>query len=189
MTVIVAVRDQAGVVIGADSRTSHGWYGASSHALPKIIAHRSAGRSVFIGPAGNVRFSNILRYATLPDDLSPSRDEHQWAVTSLVPALRAASAAAGWTEKKNDREDHAGDLLLVIGTRIFNLDCDWAVWEPATPFAAAGSGSDIALGALDAMHRLTPELPGEAMALAALEAACAHNSGCAPPLIVQRRSP
>lgn len=189
MTVIVAVRDAAGVVIGADSRVSWGWYRVAPSTLPKVIAHRSGGKGIFIGVSGYSRFMDIVRYAQIQDDLSPGRDEHQWAVTSLVPTLRSACEGAGWTRKDDSRESNSSSVVVVIGQRIMSLDSDWSVSESASPFLATGSGGVIAMGALDALHRHRPDMTAEAMALAALEAACSHDGGCAPPLTVQRCQP
>lgn len=189
MTVIIAVQDEAGVVIGADSRISFGWSSAAPGAQQKVFEGRSGGRPFYIGVSGYSRLMDIARYAVIPDDLNPARDEHQWAVTSLVPALRAACEAAGWTRKEESRETNSSSLLLVVGKRIMQVASDWAVFEPAQRYYAVGSGSQVATGALAALFAAAPSLPAEAKALTALEAACTHDSGCGAPLVVRRCTP
>lgn len=182
MTVIVAVKGPEGVVMGADSQTTCGWE-PSTRVQPKIFERNAGGRLLYFGVAGNVRLSDIIRYAELPDGAS-YMDAHQWLTTALVPALREASKASGWTEVEKNREDNSGAIIVVTGGRIFKVDNTWSVHEPARPYWAIGSGGDHAAGAIAVLLQHTPELGIRGIVLAALEAACVHCIGCGAPLHV-----
>lgn len=187
MTVIVAVRDEAGVVIGADSQTMFGWE-PSTGAQAKVTLRRAAsGRQIYIGVSGAVRLADIVRYVSLPDGLGDrGLDDHEWMVTSLVPAMRAASSAAGFTEKEKDREAHGGCMLVVTGGRIFSVGSDWSVFEPRGNYWAIGSGEAIATGTLHALSSFVPLMEADQLVRAALEAACAHSASCGAPFLIQR---
>lgn len=187
MTVIVAVRDEQGVVVGADTRTMFGWEAATGR-QEKVTAWRAAsGRVLYLGASGAVRLANVARFLELPEGLGDGgTDDHAWMVKSLVPALRAASSEAGFTEKEKDREAHGGALLAVTGGRVFSVGSDWSVFEPVDPYWTIGSGAAIASGALHAILSVAPGLSAEHAARAALEAACAHSASCGAPFQILR---
>lgn len=180
MTVIVAVKDRAGVIMAADSQTTFGWEQSTS-VIPKIIERVVGERRIYIGVSGDVRFADVVRYATLPDDGSVEVDAHQWLSTVFVSALRSAAKDAGWTKKENEREDHSCIAIVVTGGRLFHFSSDWALHEPARSYWAIGGGWAYATGALSALEKYAPNMPTSVRVTAALDAACAHNIGCGAP--------
>lgn len=184
MTCIIAVRDKESglVVMAADSRITIGW-DASQGTNSKIIVRESGSVKVYIGVSGDTRWSDIIRYADIPDGAG-HHSSHEWAVTRLVPALREAATKAGWTKKESDRESNSCAAIVVVGTDIFHLGSDWCVHWPAQDYWAIGCGAHFAEGALSAMEDCARDLPVPQRARIAVNAAIIHSAGCGAPVNV-----
>lgn len=148
MTCIVALRHDKGVTLGADRQGTAGYLTHLS-AQPKISEHSG----VLVGGAGSIRLSQVINHELDWDDvtmrLRVDDDPLVWAVKKLIPAIRGilGTHAALHTENSVVEYRHSA-AIFVVRNRIFVLRGDLQVYENAEPYAAIGSGDEVALGSL-----------------------------------------
>lgn len=181
MTCIVGVVASDGVVtLGADSASSDG-HRINSSKSPKLarlkvrfkvdeVGFRA--EHAVLGFTTSWRMGQLLQSMSLPD-VGQGEDVFEYAVRSLVPAVRACLKDGGYATVSNGVES-GGTWLLGIGGRLFSVQSDYAVLERMEPYDACGSGVDYALGAMWAMHRQGPTEDAETLLREAIEAAEAH---------------
>ena len=186
MTAIIAVTDRTTVVLAGDSAGVNGKGEVHLREEPKVFLRDGYA----IGFTTSFRMGQILRYeANLPKP--PDDDDlHSFMVTMFVPAIREAFAEHGFAKSMNrgERSDkkHYEELGQAAGGRfavgirgsIFIIEEDFHVGRPTLGYAALGSGSSVAHGALFA---LPESVPLRERARRALEAAAEHTSGVRPP--------
>lgn len=173
MTVIAGLVHEGQVYLGADSATAVGGR-VFTDPSPKIFTHRNG---MLIGTAGNVRAGDILQFEFSP----PPRNEDQgldeymrWTFPKAVRETFGEHTHVPTTHGFEDAQLHA-----LIGWRgaLYELHCDYSVTRSAEPYAAVGSGGELALAVL----HVTPELPPEERLQRALQAAAHYNAYCRPP--------
>lgn len=168
MTCIVGVISADGVVhLGADSASSDG-HRISATRTPKLAelvvdaADCEGGRArVVLGFTTSWRMGQVLQQSALPA-IPRGMDPFEYVVRLVVPQVRAALKDAGFATVANGVET-GGTWLVGLGGRLFTVQNDYAVLENAEPYAACGSGTDYALGALWGMT-LRHGAPCEAIA-------------------------
>jgi ATP-dependent protease HslVU (ClpYQ) peptidase subunit len=185
MTCVVAIVDGSTVWMGADS------LGVSGHETvmrrdEKVFALGSGPDSMIVGFAGSFRMGQALRYGFVPPEHPDGMDEHEYMVLLFVEAVRERFTKAGFNRTENG-VDSGGFFLVGYRGRLFSVESDYQVGEPAITYFAIGSGAQIALGSL---YSTDPDTltPRERL-IWALEAASAFNAsvggdfriGCAPP--------
>lgn len=170
MTCIVAVRAGKRAFLGGDAC----WSGDGvrlSCALPKVWRAGAFG----VGISGSVAWENLLRYRATWPDRAPA-DPARWLMGTLIPEIRQA--------RRDDHHDglpEGGAIVAVAGGLYWLGDDDGGVAAPLTePYAADGSGFEVALGALHVTAKLAPRL----RVLRALQAAAKHRTDVAPPFTV-----
>ena len=178
MTCIVAVKDLANrrTLMGGDAAS------VSGH-LSGTIRDSKIFRNgpYLIGNTGSFRVGQILRYdITLPEP-GPEDETMAFMVSSFVDTLRRRMMELGVSAKK-DSVDKGGNFLIAIRDRIFHIYEDFQVNERGEDFDAAGSGMEVALGALF----VTPDLGAEARVKVALDAADHYGSHVRPPFSIEQ---
>ncbi len=162
MTCIVAVTDNKKVWMGADSAATGPGLDRWTMNTPKVW---SKGPFVF-GVAGNPSVAQKMRSSFNPE--LANLDPYSYISGKFVEQLESLLG------------DDGRDSLLLVGYqgRIFEIVMpqNYLVMEPKENYASIGSGAPFALGALRA-SRGNPERRIKL----ALDAACTHNAGCAPP--------
>jgi len=143
LTCIAGLVHDGAVYLAGDSAGCSGW-DLTVRADPKVFANGS----YVMGFTASFRMGQLLRYAFTPPE-PETGDLHRFMCTSFTDALRQCLKDGGWAEKDKERE--AGGAFLV-GThgRLFIVESDYQVGEPADPYAAVGCGGRVALGALHA---------------------------------------
>jgi ATP-dependent protease HslVU (ClpYQ) peptidase subunit len=132
------------------------------------------GDHIAIGYCGSFRMGQILRYHLAVDPpLTELRrdDAFQWAVETLIPAVRDAFKENGWSRVKEGVEQ-GGHFLVAVRDRLLQIESDFQVAEPGMSFDAVGSGDLVAFGVLAALldDQEAPTLEkAERAALKALE--------------------
>jgi hypothetical protein len=141
VTAIAAIIRGGRVHLGADTAVTTGW----------DLALRPDGKVFTTGPyvfgcAGKVRGAQLLQYALDPP--APTVDLPRFMATTFVDAVRTCLKDGGHAKRENEQEN--GDTLLLAGVhgRLFRMWGDYSVLECAQPYAAAGCGEDMVLGAL-----------------------------------------
>lgn len=170
MTAVVGVVENGRVHFGADSQSTSGW-DLTLMAQEKVFA---VGPYVF-GYSGLLRGGQLVRYAFDPP--APTTDLPRFMATTFVDALRKCLKDGGTAEKVNEREGGSPWVLVGVNGRIFTMGSDYSALESQESYAAIGSGSDLALGALYA----TEGQPVKRRLRTALEAAERFSAGVRGP--------
>jgi ATP-dependent protease HslVU (ClpYQ) peptidase subunit len=178
LTCIALARVRGRIAIGGDSAVTDSGGLLYRTALPKVWRAGSGG--FVIGAAGGTEFDTMLRFRVAwPDKCS---DPVRHVVSELPQALRQLARDDG-------AELPDGEALIVHGGRVFELasapsDDDGPgrveVTPIAEPYAALGSGGDLALGFLSGTRL------GDARARVAqaLRVSARHHSGVCGPFTV-----
>lgn len=164
MTCIVGIEHKDGVLLAADSMSSD-YTSADVASVAKLFR---VGEYAF-GFTSSWRMGDLLRYhLALPN--APAKDLHRHLVTVAIPAIRTCLKEGGFATVNNGVET-GGSFLLAVCGKLFTIDTDFQVARSAHGYAAVGSGSKVALGALSATVGGDPK----ARATAALVAAEKHT--------------
>lgn len=160
MTCVLGLVDGSRMLLAGDSAVGS----SSTCAEPKVWRRGN----VLVGAAGGCRACNVVEALRFPaykggDPYSFVRDE-------------VAEALAG--AFKSNQAPHADmQVLIAVGGALVELDDEFGATQVGRDYAAIGSGSGVALGALHALAHLKPR----ARATRALEASAAHHGYVKPP--------
>jgi hypothetical protein len=105
------------------------------------------------GFTSSFRMGQLLRYSLSPPQRDPSTRASRFMATTFIDAVRDVLKSGGYAQKKDDIES-AGTFIVGYEGRLFVIEDDYQVAEPAVNFAAVGCGAAIALGALFATKSL-----------------------------------
>ncbi len=171
MTAIAGLVHDHRVYIGADSAGVAG-YDLTIRADRKVFRN---GPYLF-GFTTSFRMGQLIRYTFAPP--APSADLDRFMATAFIDALRQCLKDGGWARKDNERET-GGEFLVGIGGRLFHIDGDYQVGEPADGYDAVGCGAQIAAGSLHTTATLA--VPPRRRIELALQAAERHSAGVRGP--------
>lgn len=177
MTCIAGLIDKGKIYMGGDSAGVNSSLSLSVRADQKVFVKDD----FIMGFTTSFRMGQLLQYNL---ELSPrpeSLDVFEYMVTSFVEAVRKCLKRGGFAEKKDEKEK-AGTFLVGYAGRLFCIESDYQVEETVLPYAATGSGADIALGALFANGHLKPI----ERIKQALEAAEQFNAGVRRPFVIKQ---
>ena len=180
MTVTLAYRDKENKCawIAADSCASD----AINQSVVKNakVFHPVGRKDILIGCAGTFRLPNLLQYVPgiFPPENELSTDDID--MSYLINEFTRVMSAL--TEDIQD--DDAWELLIAVGDRIYRMQMDLSIIEPADNCDGIGIGGSVALGAFKVLNELEPEMPVVARMKHALKVACSSCQGCAPPFTV-----
>jgi len=160
VTVCVAVAAGGRVLMGADSAVTGADGSQATLRDPKVF--RSG--SFVVAAAGSGDWWHLIRYRVRWPRLR-AQDSEEAVRVQLVDALSLACQDC-------DVEPESGETLLGIHGRIYILEGELVPVRLTTCYAAIGSGSAWALGALYATAQVPPR-ERVALALAAAAAHCA----------------
>lgn len=192
MTIIVGLIDQGfgDVCMGADTVRSNGnRYVDRNSKLTKMVVKRPYSNEnreivrktthIIVGASGSVRAGQIVSAMRAPD-WPMGKSAYEYLIGSFVGAVRSALDEAGQIGKSPIQSDETElTLLVAIDGGLFVIWQDFSVTQPVEPYAAIGSGTDLALGALFTTNGTDGNL--EDAVLNALRAAAAYDSGCGAP--------
>jgi ATP-dependent protease HslVU (ClpYQ) peptidase subunit len=172
MTCIVGLVHDGDVYIGGDSAGVAG-LSISIRADEKVF-----GNGPFImGFTTSFRMGQLLRYKLSPPAQTVHQSDMEYMVTSFIDSCRQCFAGNGFGDKDATM---GGNFLVGYKGKLYNIEGDYQVGVPKSPFDAVGCGSDLALGAMYATEGLKPE----ERINAALAAASTFSAGVAPPFII-----
>jgi ATP-dependent protease HslVU (ClpYQ) peptidase subunit len=175
MTCIIGMLDKENdcAWIGGDSLGSN-WANKSVYLQPKVFRN-SIFKNVIMGSTTTFRHIDLLKYS---ENLFPEVDfykkvelDHKYMVTKFIPNL--ITLFDNGIKSEVDRNKGAS-FIVCAGNRVFEIQGDYSVLEPAFGFCSVGCGQDFALGSLYSTRALDIT-PKERIALA-LEAA--EQCGC-----------
>jgi ATP-dependent protease HslVU (ClpYQ) peptidase subunit len=184
MTCIVGLAVDGDVYMGGDSAGVME-YTLSVRADAKVFRRERRAEPWVFGFAGSFRLGDILRYhLTLPESPPDEGDVRAYLVTEFIPAVRAALRDHG-VLRKQDEEELGQTFLVGLRGRLYSIHDDFQVGENVLPYAAIGSGAEVALGSLYSTQDRQPE-DRVRLALAAAEQFC--NSVRGPFHVVSLRT-
>jgi ATP-dependent protease HslVU (ClpYQ) peptidase subunit len=141
MTAIVGLAHNNRIWIGGDSALSDGDDTLVISRDPKVF-RRADG--LIIGFCGSLRFGQLVALTQFP---RRGPDVDLWVRQDVCKALRQGARDAGFELGCGADQDDSQALLGVSG-ELYVLDVGAVAYRPADAFAAVGSGSSWALGAM-----------------------------------------
>lgn len=186
MTVIAAIRHDDTVWMGADTQTTDGTGRVWPDSGKLLRVQLAPGHTALAGCAGHRGIRSLIRrQLTDPDYPFDHHDQlDEWA---QHVADRLAVAAREPGPKLCDNDGHLDACLLLA----YNAHC-YAISDGVAArvgvLTAIGSGGDLALGALTALHpRLDDGLISPAEALrTAIEIAGSYDDACSTTAIIEQ---
>lgn len=148
MTTIVAIRDDSQTFMLADKLGSADGIIVEKN-TDKILRLETDIGTVLVGFAGNSKHYYSLKYDLPARDFKYAGSDTEYFIRKIfVPAIRKI-----FEENKYFNKDGEIDGSLLIATRddIFRISSELGITKVEKNFWAMGSGSDFALGALDAL--------------------------------------
>ncbi len=188
MTAIVGFADGQSVWIGGDSA------GVAGHQLSVRADEKVFKVGEFlVGFTSSFRMGQLLRHGWVPPlpnvvrngERIVDQDVSEFLATKFIDAVRARLKEGGFAERDKEVE-RGGYFVLGFRGRLFSVMSDYQVAEFADPYAAAGCGEDIALGAMFATREMKDP---EARIRIALEAAERHSAYVRGPFVVKSIGP
>lgn len=174
MTTLAAIQGDGWAVIGCDSRASDETGRYMELATSKIIDNNG----VLIAVSGASRGGNIAQFGWKPPKPRVNEDLDLFMTRRFIPEMRKAFIEAGFEGKEDgDAAWHDSNLLVAVRGVIYPIFNDYSWDRESRRVYYAGSGGDIALGALELQNYTkisTPEAAEKAIRRA-IEAAIKHD--------------
>ena len=180
MTCIAGLVEKGTVYIGADSAAVAGW-SLNVRADPKVFRRGEYG----FGFTYSFRMGQLLRYALQLPKRPPRMSADKFFTTLFMDRVRSCFRKGGYLTKKDGYES-GGSFMIGYRAELFIIHEDFQVQRPTEPFAAIGSGQEVAEGALFTLVHSAIECPPGAKIDLALTAAERFNAGVRGPFHVVR---
>ena len=174
MTTLVAIQGDGWSVIGCDSRASDEDGRYMELATSKIVNNNG----VLIAVSGASRGGNITQFGWKPPKPGTTIDLDTFMTKKFIPSMRKAFQDAGFEGKEDgDAAWQDSNLLVSIRGVIYPIFNDYSWDREARNVYYAGSGGDVALGALEALdyHKAKTPEAAEKVLKRAIEIACKHD--------------
>jgi len=174
MTTLVAIQGNGWSVIGCDSRASDEDGRYMELSTSKIIDNNG----VLIAVSGASRGGNITQFGWKPPKPRAGEDLDKFVTKRFIPSMRKAFQDAGFEGKEDgDAAWHDSNLLVSLRGVVYPIFNDYSWDREARRGYYAGSGGDVALGALEALDytRITTHEDAEKGVRRAIEIACKHD--------------
>ena len=175
MTTLVAIQGDGWSVMGCDSRVSDSESGRwSEMAVPKI----SENNGILIGGAGSVRGLNLLHYGWKAPKPRANADLDVFMTTTFIPAMRKFFVESGF-DIKEESEAAKSEVYILVSVQgvLYSIDEDYSWIRDESNVYDFGSGSEIAVGALEYAEVQKCKTPAQAEKVVkrAIEIAAKHD--------------
>jgi ATP-dependent protease HslVU (ClpYQ) peptidase subunit len=146
MTTIIGIQSPRGCLIAADSRVTTDKGRPASH--PAVSKITKAGKYLIAG-AGMAAPCDIIQHCWRPPSATKAaaKDLFHFAVCEIVPSLRELLNSHQVATKG---EDDGFELLIALKGHLLEIDSDFNCSMRDDGLFGLGSGSDFAIGALQA---------------------------------------
>ena len=174
MTTLAAIQGDGWTVIGCDSRASDESGRYMELATSKIIENNG----ILIAVSGASRGGNITQFGWRPPKPRIGDELDKFMTRRFIPSMRKAFQEAGFDGKEDgDAAWQDSNLLVSVRGVLYPIFNDYSWDREARNVYYAGSGGDIALGALEALNYSKIKTPKEAEKILrkAIEIACKHD--------------
>ena len=170
MTTIVAVQKDDGVTFGADSLVT----ATRKFSHPRMVKISRRGQYIIAG-SGLSSFCDVAQHIWNPPTptATDKKDIYHFVIAKVIPSLKQSFKDNDLkVESDKDEETRFGFLIAVCG-EVFDVADDFAVSLTDSGFYGIGSGSSLAVGALEAGATIQKSL----------EVASKHDPYTAPPFL------
>jgi ATP-dependent protease HslVU (ClpYQ) peptidase subunit len=147
MTTIVAIQNSKGVTFGADSLVT----ATRKFNHPRMIKISQRGQYIIAG-SGLSSYCDVAQHIWNPPSptVADKKDLYHFVITKVMPSLKNCFTSNGLkTENEKDEESRFAFLIAING-EVFDVADDFAVSLTSSGFYGVGSGSSLAIGALEA---------------------------------------
>jgi|GEM_PF-6358640 len=172
--------------MAADSLCSLTGGRAVERRTPKIWEHTLLnGEKILFGVEGRLKLHQILHFCTELAELPAEGDIGHLVVKHWLPAIEKSLRNAKLLYTEDDEEQVRGGFIIGLRGTILTVDSNLAVSDFVDPFAAIGSGMEVARGVLYALSRIGTDLgPEERLRLAVETAGRYFNSVGGPTTVL-----
>jgi ATP-dependent protease HslVU (ClpYQ) peptidase subunit len=174
MTTLVAIQGDGWTVIGCDSRASDEDGRYMDLATHKIVENNG----ILFAVSGASRGGNIAQFGWKPPKPRTGENLDIFMTQKFIPALRESFIKAGFEGKEDgDAAWHDSNLIVSVRGVIYPIFNDYSWDREARNVYYAGSGGDLALGALEALNytKVTTPEAAEKILRKAIEIAIKHD--------------
>jgi ATP-dependent protease HslVU (ClpYQ) peptidase subunit len=170
MTIIVAIKDDKKIIMGADSiGVSH--YDKVERVDTKIFKKNN----FLIGFTSSYRMGQILNYIWTPPEHPKDMPNMEYMVSTVVTSIIDTFEKEKYAKVNNNRIE-GGTFLIGYKNSIYKIDSDFQVAETMDNYDACGCGESYALGTFYATELM--ELKPRERVNLALKSAIKFSSGC-----------
>jgi ATP-dependent protease HslVU (ClpYQ) peptidase subunit len=152
----------SGIFMGADSECNNGSHRGTIR-MEKIVRYDN----MLIGVCGQPRATQILHASFTPPEHPEEMSVMQYLTDPFTNALRKALSKHGCLRTDAGVESFGSTLLIGYAGSLYTLESNFQLIELDYPYAAIGSGDEVALGAL---HVASEYVPAPVCVLSALAA-------------------
>ena len=184
MTIIVAVKDDENILIGADSRVTIGETiesEDSSKILIKeltIIGYRkSTTENFLIAFSGAYFLFELLKTFDAPYKVEGDTFK-EYLYNSFVPEINKYLRKYNFVHDLEGQDGVNWELLIAYKNSLFLIQFNLGILEIETPYYAIGGAREIALGSLYTTHYDVNVTDKEYIVTTAIKACAAHNLYC-----------
>lgn len=178
MTCIVGLLDNGKAYMGADSLGSNGYTG-NVYKNRKVFK-LSENKDILVGYTSSFRMGQLLQYSSgLFDELSLLKNsvDEKYMVNTFIPNVKALFKNGGY-----EKNETGGNFLITFKDKLYEVQSDYAILEPANGFSSVGCGEDFAMASLETTKDL--DMKPVDRIIKALESAEKYSTGVRRPFYI-----
>jgi ATP-dependent protease HslVU (ClpYQ) peptidase subunit len=147
MTTIVAVQKDDGVYFGADSLVTS----TRKYNHPNMVKISERNNYIIAG-AGLSSFCDVAQHIWEPPTptVKDKKDLYHFVISKVIPSMKESFKANDLKLESEKEEDTRFAFLIAVCGEVFDIAEDFAVSMSSSGFYGVGSGSSLAIGALEA---------------------------------------
>lgn len=139
MTVVVGLKAGRSIWMGSDSAATSDDFSKSNWQPKKIFILKN---EFLIGYSSSFRAGQIIEHAFTPPDSGNLRGM-RYLTTKFIPAMIKTLE-----KQKFDLSENDSEFLLGWRSKLYQVQCDFSLFESIDGYAAIGSGESYAVSAL-----------------------------------------
>jgi ATP-dependent protease HslVU (ClpYQ) peptidase subunit len=184
MTCIIGLVHEDTIYMGGDSALTD-----TDNMTQRVMADQKVfvKDSMIIGCCSSLRVMQLLEHSLQLPDQGSRQSDIEYLVLDFMDAVRTVLKDKGSLKKENELETHDAQFLIGYNGVIYTVEEDYQMYQCTESWAAVGSGSDLALGAMYALRNVS--MTPEEKIRVALEAAASYNATVRAPFYVLKLEP
>lgn len=184
MTIVVAVKDDENIVIGADSQVTEGDMIVSEDSSKILIKEltivsyqKHTTENFLIAFSGAYFLFELLKTFEIPS-MEEKDTFMEYLYKSFVPRLNDYLRKYNFVRDMEGQDGVNWELLIAYKNSLFLVQFNLGILEIGTPYYAIGCATEIALGSLYTTHQDDYVTDKGYMVATAIRACAAHNMYC-----------